>query len=108
MEIVLENVKQNDWELTTTLSSNDMIGITGPEYEELLNILTLKKLPEGKITIDNQELTPENYLEFYKKISIIEKQFKKMPYLNTIKDHMDYIINYYHLQIKNIGNIKFI
>ena len=102
MEIVLENVKQNDWELTTTLSSNDMIGITGPEYEELLNILTLRKLPEGKITIDNQELTPENYLEYYKKISIIEKQFKKMPYLNTIKDHMDYIINYYHLQIKNI------
>ena len=102
MEVVLENVKQNDWELTTTLSSNDMIGITGPEYEELLNILTLKKLPEGKITIDNQELIPENYLEYYKKISIIEKQFKKMPYLNTIKDHMDYIINYYHLQIKNI------
>lgn len=102
MEVVLENVKQNDWELTTTLSSNDMIGITGPEYEELLNILTLKKLPEGKITIDNQELIPENYLEYYKKISIIEKQFKKIPYLNTIKDHMDYIINYYHLQIKNI------
>ena len=48
MEIVLENVKQNDWELTTTLSSNDMIGITGPEYEELLNILTLKKTTRRK------------------------------------------------------------
>ena len=71
MEIVLENVKQDDWELTTTLSSNDIIGITGPEYEELLNILTLKKLPEGKIVIDNQELTSENYLEYFKKTTII-------------------------------------
>ena len=102
MKDKLENIKQDDWELTTTLSSSDMIGITGPEYAELLNILTLKKLPEGTITVDNQEITSENYLEYYKKISIIEKQLKKMPYLNTIKEHMDYIINYYHLQIKNI------
>lgn len=102
MEVILENIKQDDWELTATLSSSDMIGITGPEYAELLNILTLKKLPEGTITVDNQEITSENYLEYYKKISIIEKQLKKMPYLNTIKEHMDYIINYYHLQIKNI------
>ena len=60
MEVILENIKQDDWELTTTLSSSDMIGITGPEYAELLNILTLKKLPEGTITVDSQEITSEN------------------------------------------------
>lgn len=102
MEIKLHNIKENDWEFSTVLSSEDIIGITGPEYEELLEILHLENLPEGNIKINDVEVTSENNLEFYKTISIIEKEFKKINYLNTVKEHMDYIINYYHLQIKNI------
>ena len=41
MEIILENIKAKDWEFQTTLSSEDIIGITGPEYNELLDILSL-------------------------------------------------------------------
>lgn len=102
MEIKLENIRINDWEFSTVLSSKDIIGITGPEYEELLKILHLESLPEGNIKINDTEVTSENNLEFYKTISIVEKEFKKINYLNTVKEHMDYIINYYHLQIKNI------
>ena len=102
MEIILENIKQNDWEFSTTLSGKEIIGITGTDYEELLDILRLETLPEGKIQIDGEEVTEENYLNYYKKISKVSKKFQKINYLNTIKEHMDYIINYYHLQIKNI------
>lgn len=102
MEIILENIKQNDWEFSTTLSGKEIIGITGTDYEELLDILRLETLPEGKIQIDGKEVTEENYLNYYKKISKVDKKFQKINYLNTIKEHMDYIINYYHLQIKNI------
>ncbi len=102
MEIVLENIKMNDWEFTTTLSGNDIIGITGPEYEEILDILNLKALPQGEIKIDDNIINKDNYLDYYKKIVKVGKDFTKINYLNTIKEHMDYLINYYHLQIKNI------
>ena len=59
-------------------------------------------MPEGNININENEVTSENYLEYYQQISFIKKEFTKMNYLNTVKEHMDYIINYYHLQIKNI------
>lgn len=102
MEIKLDNIKANSWEFSTTLSSKHIVGITGPEYEELLKILRLENLPEGTITVNESQVTAENQLDYYKTISIIEKDFKKINYLNTVKEHMDYIINYYHLQIKNI------
>ena len=66
MEIVLENIKMNDWEFTTTLSGNDIIGITGPEYEEILDILNLKALPQGEIKIDDNIINKDNYLDYYK------------------------------------------
>ena len=102
MEIVLENINENDWEFSTTITSSDIIGITGPEYEELLDILSLKKLPTGKISIDEIEITEDNYLEYYKIISKVDKKLKKLNYKNTVKEQMDYIISYYHLQIKDI------
>ena len=102
MEIKLENLKLNDWELNTTLSSEDIIGITGPEYEEVLEILSLKEIAKGQIIINKETITKENQYDYYKKISLVQKDFKKINYLNTIKEHMDFIINYYHLQIKNI------
>lgn len=102
MEIKLENLKLNDWELNTTLSSEDIIGITGPEYEEVLEILSLKEIAEGQIMINEETITKENQYEYYKKNSLVQKDLKKINYLNTIKEHMDFIINYYHLQIKNI------
>ena len=89
MEIKLENIRKNDWEFSTSLSSDDIVGITGSEYEELLEILRLEELPEGNITIDGILLNPENHLEYYKRISIIEKKLKKINYLNTVKEHID-------------------
>ena len=38
MEIIFENIKSNDWEFSTTLTGEDIIGVTGPEYEELLEV----------------------------------------------------------------------
>ena len=58
MEIIFENIKSNDWEFSTTLTGEDIIGVTGPEYEELLEVLRLEKIPEGKIIIDQTELIP--------------------------------------------------
>ena len=60
MEIKLENLKLNDWELNTTLSSEDIIGITGPEYEEVLEILSLKEIAEGQIMINEETKTKKN------------------------------------------------
>ena len=78
MEIKLENIRTNDWEFSTELSSDSIIGITGPEYEELLEILRLETLPEGNITMNETVVTPENHLDYYKTISIIEKEFHKI------------------------------
>ena len=65
MEIKLENLKLNDWELNTTLSSEDIIGITGPEYEEVLEILSLKEIAEGQIIINKETITKENQYDYY-------------------------------------------
>ncbi len=102
MEVMLENIKTKDWEFSTTLSSEELIGISGPDYEELLEILKLESLPEGNIIINEQVVNSENHLDYYKIISLVDKKFKKINYLNTVKEHMEYLINYYHLQIKNI------
>ena len=102
MEIVLENVKLDKLELNTKITSDHITGITGTNYKEVLNLLTLKKIPSGKVWIDLEEVTEENKYNYSKTITLIEKDFKKINSLNTVKEHMDYIINYYHLQIKNI------
>lgn len=102
MEVKLENIKKNEWEFSTVLSSDNILGVTGPEYNEFLDIISLKKLPEGLTVINDTTITPENHLEFYHTISLIDKEVEKINYLNTVKEHMDYRINYYHLQIKNI------
>ena len=65
MEIVLENINENDWEFSTTITSSDIIGVTGPDYEELLDILSLKKLPTGKISIDEKHKFNRNWITYY-------------------------------------------
>ena len=52
MEVMLENIKTKDWEFSTTLSSEELIGISGPDYEELLEILKLALDILSKMTYD--------------------------------------------------------
>lgn len=102
MEIIFKNVIYQDFELNFTINNNDIVGITGRGKTTVLKLIDLLFLREkGTIYYDNVKLNKSNLNEIRKKISLIEQEFKKESFLNTVQEYMEFIIKYYRLTIKD-------
>lgn len=102
MEIIFKNVIYQNFELNFTIDSNDIIGISGRGKTTVLKLISLLTLKEkGSIYYDNIKLNKQNLNEIRKKLSLIEQEFKKETFLNTVKEYMEFIIKCYHLTIKD-------
>lgn len=101
MEIIFENVVYKDFNLDFTINNNDLTGITGRGKSTILRLIAGNKSCEGKITYDNLKLSKQTATEIRNKISIVSSQFAKQVFLNTVRDHMEFIIKSYRLLIKN-------
>lgn len=102
MEIKWKDVEYNDFhDLNLEISNNDITGIFGRGKSTILQLLGAVEIGKGLITYDNLKLDKNNLNQIRKKISIVNQEFKKQTYLNTIKEHMEFIIKYYKLTIKD-------
>ncbi len=102
MEIKFKDVEYNDFhDLNFTISNSDITGIFGRGKTQLLRLIDAIDIATGKITYDDIELNKNNLNEIRRKISIVEQEFQKQLFLNTVKEHMEFIIKYYKLTIKD-------
>lgn len=102
MEIKFKDVEYNDFhDLNFTISNSDITGIFGRGKTQLLRLIDAIDIATGKITYDDIELNKNNLNEIRRKISIVEQEFQKQLFLNTVKEHMEFIIKYYKLTLKD-------
>lgn len=102
MEINYEKIESGDFhDLNLTITNQYIVGITGNEKNELINIITLQNKIRGNIIYNNIKVTNNNINFIRKEISIVEKYFMFSPYINTVREYMENYIKEYLLIIKN-------
>ena len=98
MEIRFSNYKYNKHSINLTIDSNTIIGVTGDNYEDFLNIFNfINKFTN--ISVDKVKLNSKNVLYYNNKIVYI----KNIDYNMTIKEYMLYLIDNYKLEVKDIN-----
>ena len=102
MEMIFNDYAFKKNNLNFTIYSNEINGITGNNYEDLVEIINLKKKYTGTITINNEKLTPSNIKEYKNKIDIIEEELYDNIHTNTIYDLIREEIIIRKLLIKDI------
>lgn len=105
MELRFINYTYKDKSLNFDLPKNSIIGLTGQTSEELLDIISLRKLNKGQLTIDEVKVTKDNIYDFRRKISVVDKILN--TYHHTVYDFMVDYIKEHSLTIKDpIKKIK--
>lgn len=105
MELRFINYTYKDKSLNFDLQKNSIIGLTGQTSEELLDIISLRKLNKGQLTIDEVKVTKDNIYDFRRKISVVDKILN--TYHHTVYDLMVDYIKEHSLTIKDpIKKIK--
>lgn len=84
MELKFINYQYHEKALSFNIKSASIYGITGTNTEEIIDIIALKKLNKGQLTIDSIKITKDNINEYRKKISYINKE---------LETHFDKVIN---------------
>lgn len=87
MEMKFTNYTHKENKLNFEIMPAEIIGITGNTKEEIINLISLRKLNKGTLTIDSVKITKDKLEQYRKKIVIIEKE-----------------IDTYHLTIINLMN----
>lgn len=101
MEIILENIKSDLLELNCKINSIDITGLTGINYKEALNILSLNIDPKGSFIIDKVKINKNNRNYIQRKISFVEFELRKEYSIKTIKEYMEYIMQERLIKVKD-------
>lgn len=91
MEMKFTNYIHKEKELNFEISSSEIIGITGNTTQEIINLICLKQLNKGTLTIDSVKVTKDKLADYRKKISYINKCLKT-HHLSAINLINEYII----------------
>ena len=86
MEIILKNYSFLNRKINLTLKSNTIIGLTGPNKEKLIHLLSLNELESGTFLIGDNKVTKENIKVFRKRIGLVEQDIKRSFYHLTVKE----------------------
>lgn len=102
MEVDFVNVSYSIFnDLNFTLNNEYITGIYGRGKTQLLKLIDAIEIATGTIKYNNEKLTKENINSIRRKISIVDNELKTQLFLNTVKEHMEFIIKYYKLMIKD-------
>ena len=101
MEIRFTNYTYNENIIDLEILNHTITGITGNTKDSLFDLLALKRLGKGQLTINGTKVTKENAHIYKKKISIIKKDLDNVSFIFTVRDLMNYIIRIYNLSIKD-------
>ena len=99
MEITFKNYKYHKDIINTTISEKTIVGVTGPNYKEFLNIFNIVN-KHTEIKINGNRLTTKDLTYYKNKIVYIDN----INYLNTNKTIKDYIIDIISTNEINILN----
>ena len=98
MEIRFSNYKYKKQNINITIDSNTIIGITGDNYEEFLNIFNfINKFTN--VIVDKVKLNSKNVLYYNNRIVYIKSIENNM----SIKEYMLYLMSNYNLEIKDVN-----
>lgn len=102
MEIEFKNVIHQNYELNFNIDNKDITGITGRGKTTVLKLINGIILSEkGSILFNKNKLTKITSNEIRKKGSLIEQEFKKLLFIRTVEEYMEFIIKHYRLIIKD-------
>ncbi len=94
MELKFINYGYKNNDVSFTIPSKAIIGLTGSGIEEFIPILTLKALNKGKLTVDNIQVTKENLELFRQKIAYIPLISPVSSELNVYNYMTEYLKTY--------------
>ena len=101
MEMKFVNYTYNDNIIDLEIFDHTITGLTGNSKEEFFDLLALKKLGKGQLTINGTKVTKDNFAFYKRKISVIKKELSSVSFITTVKDLMNYTIRIYNLSIKD-------
>ncbi len=101
MEIKFKNVIYEEFNLNFLINSNEFTGVTGEGKSTILDLIKMKYLAKGEITFNDIIVDKSNLNSIRKSISLVESNFPKQAYLDSVKEYMEFIIKYYKLSIKD-------
>ena len=99
MELKLINYSYKESILNIEIKTGTLLGITGTNKKEILELIALKKINKGQITIDNIKVTRANVNEYRKKISYVEQNIR--THYQKVIDIMSDNIKRNNLSIKD-------
>ena len=105
MELKFTNYEYKDKKISFEIEKGTIYGITGQNSFDFLEILSLKKLNKGILTINNEKITKDNINDYRRRISFISQNIETSQHniFNIMIDH----IKRHNLTIKNpIKKIK--
>lgn len=97
MELNLNNVEFNEFQLNVNFDSSSLIGITGKALKEVVLFFEEPKNYKGKLFIEKTLLTNYNKFLYHEKVSVIKENPVFPSYLETV---IDYLLH--EIKIKNI------
>lgn len=90
-----------DQDLFFTITDSDITGVsTTNNNKEIISILELDNIDKLNIIIDGKKLTIDEKWLFAKKVQVVTK-LKKINFIKSVEDYMDYIIKKNLIQMKN-------
>ena len=101
MEIEYTDYKSSDNILNFTIKHQEINGILGKKYQELINNIKIRNNYQGTIKINGELLEKENIQYINKKICIVKREFECNYFTNTVYDLMNYEIDRKSISLKN-------
>lgn len=100
MEIIFDKLRKDNKEFNFTIKNNEINGIYCLDSLILMKIMHFNKPIDGKIKINNKEITNDDLNEIKKKTSIVENNFRKY-YQTRVYELMYYMIIEKNIILKN-------
>ena len=99
MEITFKNYKYHKDIINTTIYPSTIIGVTGPNYKEFLNIFNIIN-KHTELKIDGNRLTTKD-VDYYKNKIVFIKNINYIETNKTIYEYLTSIIDLYDIKVVN-------
>ena len=99
MELVFLNHKIEEENINLVVHHNTITGLVNDSNKTIFNLLSLKKIGRGQITINNDKVTKDEIFINQKRISEVTDNIIFPHYIKTVEELMNnYLRIYNHLQ----------
>lgn len=88
MEMIFENYSYKEKNINLTIKHNSIIGITGKNINDILELICLHSLGKGNLTINDIKTNTDNIKVFRKRIGFVKENIDNKPFCSTVLDLM--------------------